>query len=184
MSYVEQIAQALRTLPALGRISVTADPVVLATKPELDVLMETGDTIYVPKRPSSVTVAGEVLSTGAFAYKAGLTVKDYIRLAGGEGGAADDSLVFVVLPDGTSRPEGDSWWSFRWRPRGSAGLHDGRSARSAAVQLDGICAQYVDDFQSACHDCGFSGGHQQPSSNHYVIGKIEGLPTGGGCHWA
>nr|AYC79470.1 hypothetical protein [uncultured bacterium] len=110
--YVEQIAQALRTLPALGRISVTADPVVLATKPELDVLMETGDTIYVPKRPSSVTVAGEVLSTGAFAYKAGLTVQDYIRLAGGEGGAADDSLVFVVLPDGTSRPEGDSWWSF------------------------------------------------------------------------
>jgi polysaccharide export outer membrane protein len=112
LSYVEQIAQALRTLPALGRISVTADPVVLATKPELDVLMETGDTIYVPKRPSSVTVAGAVLSTGAFAYKAGLTVQDYIRLAGGENGAADDSLVFVVLPDGTSRPEGDSWWSY------------------------------------------------------------------------
>jgi protein involved in polysaccharide export with SLBB domain len=112
LSYVEQIAQTLRTIPALGRISVTADPVVLATKPELDMLLESGDTVYIPKRPSTVTVTGEVLSTGAFAYKPGLTVRDYIKLAGGEGGSADDSLVFVVLPDGTSRPEGDSWWSF------------------------------------------------------------------------
>jgi protein involved in polysaccharide export with SLBB domain len=110
--YVENLVQALQTMPALGRISVTADPVVLATKPELDMLLEGGDTIYVPKRPSSVTVTGEVLSAGAFAYKPGLSVSDYIQLAGGENGAADDSLIFVVLPDGTSRPAGDSWWSF------------------------------------------------------------------------
>jgi hypothetical protein len=99
-------------MPALGRISVTADPVILATKPALDMLLESGDTIYIPKRPSTVTVTGEVLSSGAFAYKPGLSVHDYIDLAGGENGAADDSLVFVVLPDGTSRPEGDSWFSF------------------------------------------------------------------------
>ena len=112
LSYVEQIAQELRTMPALGRISVTADPVILATRPELDVLLESGDAVYIPKRPSSVTVTGAVLSTGAFAYRAGLTVRDYIKLAGGESDSADDSLVFVVLPDGTSRPEGDSWWNF------------------------------------------------------------------------
>lgn len=112
LSYVEQIAQQLRTMPALGRISVTADPVILATKPDLDILLEAGDTLYVPKRPSTVTVTGEVLSNGAFAYKPGLSVRDYIALAGGESGSADDSLVFVVLPDGTSRPEGSSWWSF------------------------------------------------------------------------
>ena len=112
LSYVENIAQALRTAPALGRISVTADPVILATKPELDMLLQAGDTIYIPKRPSSITVTGEVLNNGAFAYKPGLTVRDYIELAGGENGSADDSLVFVVLPDGTARPQGESWWSF------------------------------------------------------------------------
>ena len=99
-------------MPALGRISVTADPVILATRPELDVLLESGDTIYIPKRPSTVTVTGAVLSNGAFSYRPGLTVRDYIRYAGGESSSADDDLVFVVLPDGTSRPEGDSWWSF------------------------------------------------------------------------
>ncbi|HEX3652697.1 MAG TPA: SLBB domain-containing protein [Rhizomicrobium sp.] len=112
LSYVEQIAQELRTMPALGRISVTADPVILATKPELDVLLESGDTIYVPKRPATVTVTGAVLSDGAFAYRPGLSVRDYIKLAGGENSSADDDLVFVVLPDGTSRPEGDSWFNF------------------------------------------------------------------------
>lgn len=112
LSYVENIAQALRTAPALGRISVTADPVILATKPELDMLLQAGDTIYIPKRPSSITVTGEVLNNGAFAYKQGLTVRDYIELAGGENGSADDGLVFVVLPDGTARPQGESWWSF------------------------------------------------------------------------
>lgn len=112
LSYVENIAQALRTAPALGRISVTADPVILATKPELDMLLQAGDTIYIPKRPSSITVTGEVLNNGAFAYKPGLTVRDYIELAGGENSSADDALVFVVLPDGTARPQGESWWAF------------------------------------------------------------------------
>ncbi len=112
LQYVVSIAQSLRTAPVLGRISVTADPVILATRPELDILLEAGDTIFIPKRPSTVTVTGEVLNTGTFAYKPGLTVRDYIRLAGGEGGAADDGLVFVVLPDGTARPAGDSWWKF------------------------------------------------------------------------
>jgi polysaccharide export outer membrane protein len=112
LSYVEQIAQVLRTAPALGRISVTADPVILATKPEVDMLLESGDTVYIPKRPSTVTVTGEVLNNGAFAYKAGLAVEDYIRLAGGENGSADDGLTFVVLPDGTARPAGSSWFSF------------------------------------------------------------------------
>jgi hypothetical protein len=78
----------------------------------LDVLLESGDTIYIPKRPSSVMVTGEVLNSGAFAYRPGLAVSDYVKLAGGESGAADDGLTFVVLPDGTARPEGDSWFDF------------------------------------------------------------------------
>jgi protein involved in polysaccharide export with SLBB domain len=57
-------------------------------------------------------VTGAVLSDGAFAYRPGLSVRDYIKLAGGENSSADDDLVFVVLPDGTSRPEGDSWFNF------------------------------------------------------------------------
>jgi hypothetical protein len=91
---------------------VTVDPAVLLAHPERDPLLETGDAIYIPKRPSTVAVTGEVLNPGAFAYKPGQSLDDYIDMAGGETDAAEDSMVFVIMPDGTAVPSHTSWWSF------------------------------------------------------------------------
>lgn len=102
----------LRTTPAIGRITVTADPAVLQVHPETDIVMEGGDQLYIPKRPSTVTVTGEVLNTGSFAYRNELRVQDYIDLAGGTRETADESRIFIVLPDGTARPVQESWLSF------------------------------------------------------------------------
>ncbi|HVU20936.1 MAG TPA: hypothetical protein VHE09_09410, partial [Rhizomicrobium sp.] len=33
-------------------------------------------------------------------------------MAGGETDAAEDSLTFVIMPDGTAVPSHSSWWSF------------------------------------------------------------------------
>jgi polysaccharide biosynthesis/export protein len=102
----------LRSAPALGRITVTADPAVLQVHPEQDIPMEVGDTLYIPKRPSTVTVTGEVLNTGSFAYRNDLTVNDYVAMAGGTRESADEGRTFVVLPDGSARPVEESWFSF------------------------------------------------------------------------
>jgi polysaccharide export outer membrane protein len=112
VTYLATLAQNMRKAPAVGRITVTSDPVVLATHPELDMLMEPGDTIYIPKRPSTVAVSGEVLNTGAFQYREGRSAEDYLELAGGENRDADDGAVFVLLPDGTAKPHHAGWWSF------------------------------------------------------------------------
>ena len=112
LTYLQSLVQELRTLPAIGRISVTADPVALAVKPEQDIALQPGDTIYIPEHPSTVLVSGEVLNSGSFAYRADLTVDDYVKLAGGETDAAEDSLTFIVLPDGTARPRDSGWISF------------------------------------------------------------------------
>jgi len=72
---VNNLIAELRAAPALGRITVTADPAVLQVRPEQDIAMEGGDTLYIPKRPSTVTVTGEVLNTGSFAYPNDLTVR-------------------------------------------------------------------------------------------------------------
>lgn len=111
-SYLLTIVQELRTMPVLGRVMVTADPAVLAAKPELDIILEPGDSLYVPKRPSSVAVSGEVLNPGSFQFRAGLTVQDYLRLAGGTSQSADDDQIFVVLPDGSASPMDSSWLKF------------------------------------------------------------------------
>ena len=102
----------LRNQKAVGRISIAADPSVLASKPELDPLLEAGDVLYVPQRPSTVAVLGQVMQPGSFPYRAGLTLQDYIEQAGGYAATSDESLTFIVLPDGSARRIQKSWLSF------------------------------------------------------------------------
>ena len=66
---LQTMVQTLANQPTIGRISVTIDPAVLLAHPDRDPLLETGDAIYIPKRPSTVAVTGEVLNAGAFAYQ-------------------------------------------------------------------------------------------------------------------
>jgi protein involved in polysaccharide export with SLBB domain len=112
LTYLQSLVTTLKNQPALGRITVTADPAILSVKPDLDIILEPGDFIYVPKRPSTVAVSGEVLNPGAFQYKPGLNVGDYLAMAGGTNDAAEDSETFVVMPDGTARPASGGWFSF------------------------------------------------------------------------
>jgi polysaccharide export outer membrane protein len=109
---VQAMVQTLLHQPVLGRISVSVDPAILLAHPERDPLLESGDAIYIPKRPSTVAVTGEVLNAGAFTWKKDMSLDDYIDLAGGEADASEDSMIFVVMPDGTAVPSNSSWWSF------------------------------------------------------------------------
>lgn len=100
----------LRNQKPLGRISATADPSILAARPALDPLLEPGDVIYIPQRPSTVSVLGQVMQAGSFPYEAGLSLSDYIGRAGGYARYADESEVFIVLPDGSARKVEKSWF--------------------------------------------------------------------------
>jgi protein involved in polysaccharide export with SLBB domain len=91
---------------------VTADPAVLRMKPELDIVLEPGDTIYIPKRPSTVTVTGEVLNPGSFQQQGGLKLNEYLDMAGGATQNADESRIFVIFPDGSAQPARRGWFSF------------------------------------------------------------------------
>ena len=117
LTYMQTMVTTLQHQPALGRISITIDPAVLLAHPDRDPLLETGDAIYIPKRPATVAVTGEVLNGGAFAWKPGMTIDDYVDLAGGETDAAEDGDTFVIMPDGTAVTGNSSWWSFGDRSR-------------------------------------------------------------------
>ncbi|WP_235907751.1 polysaccharide biosynthesis/export family protein [Siccirubricoccus phaeus] len=106
----QALANTLRTTRAAGRMVVEANPVVLAARPELDVLLEPGDLIAMPKRPNEVTVVGSVLNPGSLQFATGWRAADYVRAAGGEQRFADGSRAFVVLPNGQSTPAGLGAW--------------------------------------------------------------------------
>jgi polysaccharide export outer membrane protein len=112
ISYLTTLAQRIRTAPALGRVTVTVDPAVLASHPELDIVLQSGDALFIPKRPSSVTVTGEVLNPGSFQYRTGLSAADYVNQAGGTSQSAEEGRIFIIRPDGSASPLRDSWLSF------------------------------------------------------------------------
>ncbi|HEY1632459.1 MAG TPA: SLBB domain-containing protein [Rhizomicrobium sp.] len=102
----------LRNQQPVGRISFVADPSILAAHPERDPMLEPGDVIFIPQRPSTVTVIGEVLQPGAFAFNGDHSAAEYIAMAGGYGRYADETHTFIVYPDGTANAMDTSWFHF------------------------------------------------------------------------
>ena len=79
-----EMANALRQAQAAGRMVVEANPVILAGRPELDVLMEPGDLLAMPKRPNEVTVVGSVLNPGSLQFATGWRASRYVVASGGQ----------------------------------------------------------------------------------------------------
>jgi protein involved in polysaccharide export with SLBB domain len=104
------LADSLRQARAAGRMVVEANPVVLAGRPDLDVLLEPGDLIAMPKRPNEVTVVGAVLNPGSLQFTTGWRAGEYVRASGGTQRFSDSGRAFVVLPNGQSTPAGLGAW--------------------------------------------------------------------------
>ncbi|MFL1463093.1 SLBB domain-containing protein [Roseococcus sp. DSY-14] len=105
-----EMAAALREARAAGRMVVEANPVVLAGRPELDVLLEPGDLVMMPKRPNEVTVVGSVQNPGSMQFATGWRARDYVGAAGGMQRFADPQRAFIVLPNGQSAAAGLGSW--------------------------------------------------------------------------
>ena len=111
VSATQSLVAQLKSAQAVGRITVEADPALLSQDPEQDILLEAGDRIYIPKRPMTVRVAGEVQSPAALQFRRGKTTRDYIGEAGGTTYFADSDRAFVIQPDGSAKPLRVSSWN-------------------------------------------------------------------------
>ena len=84
ISMARQLADDVRAVQAVGRVTVEADPAVLSVRPELDMLLEDGDHLHIPKRTLNVRVSGEVMNPASLLYTNDKDVSDYLREAGGK----------------------------------------------------------------------------------------------------
>lgn len=109
---IRELAQSIRDAEPVGRVVIEADPTVLDVRPEFDTVLEPGDRLFVPKRPNSVSVIGEVLNPGSMQFVPAMKVDGYIDRAGGYRQSADESRVFVVLPNGTAQTVSVSPWNY------------------------------------------------------------------------
>ena len=111
IQYVNQMMLRLRQANGQGgRVAVQINPREIAAHPELDVVLEPGDQLFIPRLPNSVVVAGEVMSPSGIQFKPGITVSDYLAQAGGVTEVSDEDHIFVIQPDGSAvQADGTSW---------------------------------------------------------------------------
>lgn len=93
-----RLIEQLRSLKPTGRIVLQLNP-ASGSLPEL--MLEDGDRLNIPSRPTTVGVFGSVFSTGSYLHSSSRTVGDYLRLAGGPTRGADDTSVFVIRANGS-----------------------------------------------------------------------------------
>ena len=97
-----KIVERLRKAEPVGRVVMSLDTLELKTDPYSNFEVRNGDRIHVPKRPSSVSIIGEVLSSTTIQYLPDYQLNDYIGFAGGLNNQADPGKIFIISPNGQS----------------------------------------------------------------------------------
>lgn len=69
-----------------------------------DMELSDGDRLRIPSITGAISVAGQVRSPGSFSHVPGMTVAQYLELAGGLGPYSDESEIFVLRADGSVQP--------------------------------------------------------------------------------
>lgn len=107
---IMMIAEIEKAKP-IGRLVIDVEQVLRANA-EFDLLVEEGDELYVPYHQTTVAVVGEVQHASSHRFKNGMTVDDYLQLAGGFRKRADDERVYVIRADGSVFvPNQSSWFA-------------------------------------------------------------------------
>ena len=86
----------------LGRMAIhLAELEKMENTPD-DILLMTGDSLTIPKRPSSVLVIGSVYNQSAFLHKSNQNFQYYLARAGGPTPDADESGIYLLRADGSA----------------------------------------------------------------------------------
>jgi polysaccharide export outer membrane protein len=99
-----ELIRSLAGAVTLGRFSIRLDsPEKLKGTPS-DILLEDGDSLVVPQRPTSVLVLGSVRNSTSILYMESEDVEYYLMKAGGTTRDADLDQGYILKPDGSAVP--------------------------------------------------------------------------------
>lgn len=109
----QSLADRMRSVKASGRIVLELEDANAGIKNLPDLVLQDGDSIYVPRVPGTVDVLGSVYQQNTFIYKQGRSINDYLALAGGPTQSGDKSEMYVIRADGTVRSVNGAGWLSR-----------------------------------------------------------------------
>ena len=109
---IGNIVEQLKEARPLGRVVTSFDLENIKNEDtSLDIIMRDQDRIIMPKKKSTITVSGEVLSPSSYVYSKTLNFNDYLNLAGGLKEGADEENIFYLLPNGQAAKPSRGWFS-------------------------------------------------------------------------
>lgn len=100
--------------PPVGRLTIRISSDIRRWQGSAsDIVVQAGDKIFIPKRPSYVMVTGQVYNATAIAYRPGRSAKWYLSQAGGPTTVANKKEIFVIRADGSVVGDHSSLWGGR-----------------------------------------------------------------------
>jgi protein involved in polysaccharide export with SLBB domain len=90
---VSKFVERARLIDPLGRV------VTVQGGRQMNVMLEHGDKIVIPRRTNVIEIGGEVMMSQAVIYRPGLTAEDYVEQAGGFSERADSGKVIILHAD-------------------------------------------------------------------------------------
>ncbi len=96
---LQEMLRRLQETQAKGRLVIDL-PAILAGRAETDVVLESGDQLYVPSIKQEVTVVGEVFYPTSHLFARSHDWEKYINLSGGITKRADEDRTYVVRANG------------------------------------------------------------------------------------
>ncbi len=97
-----QLLDAVSRQSSTGRLVVDLDAAGHWMATSRDPVLEDGDKLSVPVRPTAVTVIGSVMNPGTIMARRGGSFGDYVRLAGGTSRQADLHRSYVIRANGAA----------------------------------------------------------------------------------
>ena len=101
VAMVQKMLQESGGQDAVGRVALNITSLDLLAGSSSDLVLENDDEIVVPRKPSSVSVLGQVYNPVALIYEPDLKVRDYLQMAGGVSETGDVDHVFVIKANGS-----------------------------------------------------------------------------------
>jgi len=101
LARMRQLAEKLKLAKADGRIVLELESAQVDLQHLPQLVLQDGDSIFVPRRPGTVSVLGAVFQPNTFIYQQDRDVSDYLALAGGASQTASPSDLYVIRADGT-----------------------------------------------------------------------------------
>ena len=99
----------LADVEAVGRLVIDLP---LIANNQQNLVLQDGDTLYVPSKRDSISVVGEVNYATTHLYKAGISVDDYLKLSGGLKERADDDRIYIIKANGSVKiPNTGNWFA-------------------------------------------------------------------------